>query len=132
MRLRIEFARKFDDLLPGDGIRPAIETAADGKVFKMEEIAHRLTIRDATEIAGVDWRNTINTDNKSEVSIVESKMHHVAIGDDIILAFKSKFARVACTGFTIARDIGVIGDGFRADETFFEIGVDDAGALGRF
>ena len=58
-------------------------------------------------------------------------MHHVAIGDDVILAFQTEFAGIARAGFAFARDIIGIGDGFGADEALLEIGVDDAGGLGR-
>src|SRR6185312_7547157 len=60
MRLRIELAGKFDDLLPGDVIRPAIEAASDGKVFKIKEVGHERTIPVAKEITWLEWRNTIN------------------------------------------------------------------------
>ena len=54
-------------------------------------------------------------------------MHHVAVGDDIVLAFQPQFAGVAGAGFAAERDIIGIGDGFGADEALLEIGMDDAG-----
>ena len=63
------------------------------------------------------------------MSVVKPEMHHVAIGDDIVLAFQPEFARLARAGFAFARDIIGIGDGFGADEALLEIGMDDAGGL---
>src|SRR5208337_1901633 len=53
-------------------------------------------------------------------------MQHVAVGDDIFLAFEPEFARLASARLAVAGDIIVIGDGLGADKTFFEIAMDDA------
>ena len=58
-------------------------------------------------------------------------MHHVAVGDDVILAFQAELAGIARAGFALARNIIVIGDGFGADEALLEIGMDDARRLRR-
>jgi|GEM_PF-5509323 len=65
------------------------------------------------------------------VSVVKSEVHHIAVGDDIVFAFQPEFARIARARFALAGDIIAIGNGFGADETLLEIGVDHAGGLGR-
>ena len=54
-------------------------------------------------------------------------MHHVAVGDDVFLAFQPQLAGVAGAGFATQGDIVGIGDGLGADKALFEIGMDDAG-----
>jgi hypothetical protein len=67
---------------------------------------------------------------------IKPEMHHVAVGDDIFLAFKTQLAGIARTGLAAQRDVIVIRDGLGADEALLEIGVNDArrrralGALG--
>ena len=61
---------------------------------------------------------------------IEPEMHHVAVGDDVFLAFQPQLAGVAGAGFAAERDVVVIGDGLGADEALLEIGVDDAGRRG--
>ncbi|GCC44110.1 hypothetical protein chiPu_0028095, partial [Chiloscyllium punctatum] len=58
---------------------------------------------------------------------IKSEMHHVAIGDDVVLAFEPQLAGIACAGFAVAGDIILIRDGLGADETLLEIGMDHAG-----
>ena len=58
-------------------------------------------------------------------------MHHVAVGDDVILAFEAKLPGIAGTGFAAAARIVVIGDGLGADEAALEVGVNDARRLRR-
>ena len=70
-------------------------------------------------------------DDTLRASVIKPEMHHVAVGDDVVLAFQAELARIARAGFALARDIIVIGDGFGADEALLEIGVDDAGGLRR-
>ena len=45
-------------------------------------------------------------------------MHHVAVADDIVLAFEPELARFPRAGFPVVGDIIVIGDGLGADEPF--------------
>src|SRR5688572_23023510 len=59
------------------------------------------------------------------------EMHHVAVGDDVILAFQPQLAGVTRAGFAAERDVVVVGDRLAADEAALEIGVDDAGRLRR-
>jgi hypothetical protein len=54
-------------------------------------------------------------------------MHDVAVGDDVFLAFQPQLAGVAGTGFAAERDVIGVGDGFGADKTLLEIGMDHAG-----
>ena len=53
-------------------------------------------------------------------------MHHVAVGDDVFLAFQTQFSAVAGAGFAAERNVVGIGDGLGANESFFKIGVNDA------
>src|ERR1041384_6527006 len=65
------------------------------------------------------------------VSVVEPEMQHVAVGDDIILAFQAELTGFTRAGFAFARDIVGIGDGFRTNEALLEIGVNDTSGLRR-
>ena len=58
-------------------------------------------------------------------------MHHVAVGDDIFLAFEAQLAGIASAGFAVERDVIVIRDRLGADEALFEIGVDHPGRARR-
>ena len=103
-RLRIEVASEGDDLVDRN-VDPAILDHFVGrKVFEIERLRH--------------WR-----------SIREAEMQDVAVGDDIVLTFKTELARLTRSGLAAIRDIVVIGDGFGADEALFEIRMDDAGRL---
>src|SRR5579871_2502844 len=62
---------------------------------------------------------------------IKSKMQHVAVGDDVILAFQAELAQLPRTGLALARHIIGIGDGFGADEALLEIGVDHTRCLWR-
>ena len=63
------------------------------------------------------------------VSDVEFEKQHVAVVDDIVLAFLAQLARIARRAFAAERYIIVERDRFGADEAFFEIGVDFARRL---
>src|SRR5690606_16378654 len=56
--------------------------------------------------------------------------HHVAILDDVFLAFVTGLAGFLGGDFAAERDEIVVGDGLGADAAGFEIGADDAGGLG--
>ena len=56
-------------------------------------------------------------------------MHHVAVGDHVLLAFEPEFPGFAGAGLTAELDVVIVGDGFGADEAAFEVGVDHAGSL---
>jgi len=58
-------------------------------------------------------------------------MDHVAVLDDVILAFQAPFAGFARAGFAVAGDEVVVSDDLGADEAALEVGVDDTGALRR-
>src|SRR3984957_18685203 len=97
-RLGIELAGECEDLVHRNVDATVLDHFAERKVFEIESVRHRLSIRKA-------------------------EMQNVTVGDHIVLAFEPELARL-----TRARLV-VIGDGFGADKTFFEIGVDDAGRL---
>jgi len=59
------------------------------------------------------------------------EMHDVPIGDHVFLAFEAQSAGLAGARLASERDVIVIRDGFGADETALEVGVDDARGLGR-
>src|SRR3974377_25794 len=61
----------------------------------------------------------------------EPEMHHVAVRDDVLLAFQPHFARAARAGFATGRNVIVVGDRLRADKAFLEIRMDHAGRLRR-
>ena len=58
-------------------------------------------------------------------------MHHVAVGDLVVLAFQPQLADVARAGLAAARDVILIRDGLGADEAALEIRVDRARGLRR-
>ena len=62
---------------------------------------------------------------------VEPEAHDVAVLDDVIRPFEAHAAGVACSHLAIGGEIG-IGDRFRADKAFLEVGVDLAGCLRGF
>jgi hypothetical protein len=74
----------------------------------------------------IAFRHRSAGDDALRASVVKPEMHHVAVGDDVVFAFQAEFSRVARAGFALARDIVGKGDGFGADETLLEIGVDHA------
>src|SRR5438132_4949876 len=69
--------------------------------------------------------------SRRTASVINPEMHHVAVGDDIFLAFQSQLAGVAGAGFAVQRDVIGIGDGFGPDKALFEIGMNHAGRRGR-
>src|SRR5579863_1387352 len=77
--------------------------------------------------AVIPGRALARTRNLEIQSGIEPEMHHVAVGDDIVLAFQPQFAGVAGAGLAAKRDIIGIADGFGADEALLEIGMNDAG-----
>ncbi len=56
-------------------------------------------------------------------------MHHVAIFDDVILAFQTPLAGFLGAALTLVLDEIVIGHDFGTDEAFLEVGVDHPGRL---
>ncbi len=59
------------------------------------------------------------------------EMHHVAVGDDVFLAFQPQLAGIARTGFAGILHVVVVGDRLGADEAALEVGVDHARGLRR-
>src|ERR1044072_4143049 len=59
------------------------------------------------------------------------EMHHVAVGDLVLLAFEPQLPGLARAGLAAALDVIVVGDGLGADEAALEIGVDRARRLRR-
>ena len=106
-RLRIEFAREVDDLLGGHIAVAVFEDLAGRKILEIEQ------------------------DPWPALSVGEAEMQHVAVLDDVVLAFEAELARFARARLALPGDIVVIGDGLGADEALLEVGVDDAGRLRR-
>src|SRR3954447_26420388 len=59
----------------------------------------------------------------------EAEMHHVAVGDDVVLAFQPEPAGIARARLAAIRHIIVIRDGLGANEAALEVAVDDTGSL---
>src|SRR5204863_1172557 len=59
--------------------------------------------------------------------IVETEMHDVAVGDDILLALQPQLAGAARAGLTAQRNIVIICERPGADTTLLKVGMDDAG-----
>src|SRR5690606_18440696 len=59
------------------------------------------------------------------------EMHHVAILNDVVLAFQAHLAGIARSCLAAIGDEIVVGDGLGANEALLEIGMDDASSLGR-
>src|SRR5262245_27490885 len=66
---------------------------------------------------------------REEASGGEAEVQHVAVLDDVVLAFESELAGIARARFAIERDVIVVGDCLGAYEALLEIGVDDARRL---
>ena len=64
-------------------------------------------------------------------SDVEAEQHHVAVLNDIILAFRPHLAGVARSRFAAEIDEVFVGDGLGADEAALEVGVNLSGRLRR-
>src|SRR5436309_1679810 len=64
-------------------------------------------------------------------SDVEAEVHHVAVADLVLLAFRAQLAGFARAGLAAEAYVVAEGDGLGADEALLEIGVDDAGGFGR-
>ena len=56
-------------------------------------------------------------------------MHHVAVLDDVLLAFETHLAGILGAVLAAERDVILIGDSLGANKTLLEIRVDDAGGL---
>src|SRR5271156_6838292 len=63
----------------------------------------------------------------STISVVKPEMHHVAVGDDVFLAFLAQLSPVARASFTAERHVIGVSNRFGANEPLLEIGVNDAG-----
>src|SRR4029078_9553776 len=59
------------------------------------------------------------------------EMHHIAVGDDVVLALEPHLLGVLSAGLAVVGDVVGITDRLSTDETFFEVGVNYAGRLGR-
>src|SRR5262245_33392357 len=76
----------------------------------------------ALPIEGRDGSGTLTSGREAEVQ-------HVAVLDDVVLAFEPELAGVARPRFAVERDVIVVSDGLGADEAFLEIGMDDSRRL---
>ena len=68
---------------------------------------------------------------RSPTSVREPEVHHVAVLDDVLLAFLAHLAGFLGADLAAQADVVVVGDGLGADEALLEVGVDDAGGLRR-
>src|ERR1700722_444671 len=59
-------------------------------------------------------------------------MYHVAVGDDVFLAFQTQLSPIARAGFTTERNVVGISNRFGPDEPFLEIRMNDARRRRRF
>ena len=59
---------------------------------------------------------------------VELEVQHVAVLDDVVLAFLAQLARFTRAGFAVVGDIVLVRDGFGLDEALLEITMDHTGA----
>src|SRR6186713_2415309 len=64
-------------------------------------------------------------------SDVEAEVHDIAFADDVLLAFETQLAGFLRALLTLVANEVVIGDDFCANESFFEIRVDDPCRLRR-
>ena len=64
-------------------------------------------------------------------SHVEAELHHVAVGHDVVLALDADLAGRLGGGHGSGGDEVVEGDDLGLDEALLEVGVNDAGRLGR-
>src|SRR5205814_6952262 len=60
----------------------------------------------------------------------KSEMHHVAVGDFVLLAFQPQLADVARAGLAAALDVILVRDGLGADEVALEVPLGPADAGG--
>src|SRR5947209_15727397 len=67
----------------------------------------------------------------TDVSRRKPEMHHVAVGNHVVLAFEPHLAGVARARFAAGRYVVVIGDRLGADEALLEIGMDHTRRLRR-
>src|ERR1700733_12284864 len=61
------------------------------------------------------------------ISVIEPEMHHVAIGDDVLLAFQTQLSSVARAGLAAERHVIGVSNRFSANEALLEVRVNDAG-----
>ena len=59
-------------------------------------------------------------------------MHHVSVLHLVLFALQAQDTRFASTLFTVQTDVIVVGGDFGPNEALFEVGVNDARALGGF
>src|SRR5580658_4831842 len=62
---------------------------------------------------------------------VESKVHHIALFDDVFLAFQAQLSGLLRACLALEFDEVIVGNYFGANEAALEIGVDDARRLRR-
>src|ERR1700733_9744042 len=65
------------------------------------------------------------------ILVVEPEMHHVAVGDDVFLAFQTQLSSVARAGLATERHVIGVSNRFGANEALLEIRMNDAGGRRR-
>src|SRR3989344_2005003 len=58
------------------------------------------------------------------MSYIEPEEHHIAILHDVLLSLRAHFALLSRPMLPAERDVIFVRNSFRADESFFEIGMD--------
>ena len=106
------------------------------EVQRRRETVAPTTLRNRGECSSMRalWQvdlQPIANHHQSRPSRIELEQHHVAVLDDVFLAFVARLAGFLGGHFAAERHEIVIGDGLGADEAALEIGVDDAGRLRR-
>src|SRR5262245_10625438 len=86
---------------------PCFETRSFGALLSMRTLNHASAAR-------------------APASGREAEVQHVAVLDDVVLAFEPELAGVARARFAVERDVIVVSDRLGADEALLEIGMDDA------
>lgn len=104
---------QFDALVRGEDVPDAIDAIA-------------LRLIDDARAPPLHRRNGDQRQRGPYSSSRETKMHDVAVCNNIVLAFQTKLASVTGAGLAAERCVISVGNGFGPDEAALEIGVDDA------
>src|SRR3569623_3017767 len=111
-------------------IRPASVSVASRSAMPAQDlIGYRFSSVRVGMLCGICFER--NRDDAVGVSDVEQEVQHIAVLDDVLLAFRAHLARFLRALFALVRDEVLIRYGLRANEAAFEVGMDHAGRLRR-